>query len=442
MQQNSTSDIPTADAKHRSMSASEGTAGPPSRRGILRSALALGAATPLAACTTLNMEPTGGEATGNPGQPERLATTSAHSLFTLPEDHKWHAAGIYNGGLLEEWHYWTGYVTDQDTGEELGLFYNVFNEGVSPGQTQRRFFFSLGNLKTHDFVWTERTLPGPLTATAPPGSDSLNDFLYSAQGENTSFTTIHRAKADIWSLRFTSVTTNTHAKINMNVELRTHTPYGYISMTPYGVENENTPWTGQADPQTMSSLSYYYGAPKQNITGTITIGNRTRRISGSMWFEHQWGNFSIAKFPWVAAYVWSALQFNDGSIFTYRQWYDQKNKPLLNIGRYVYATPSGGPSYGFGEAVQFEPLKTWKSPVSGRNYPVYARLRTPYGTWYYTPIFESYEMPFGYPPYGTGGHTIYEGASWIRKDSLTGPIIGKAFLELPNSLTETFPVLS
>ncbi|MEU1375429.1 lipocalin-like domain-containing protein [Streptomyces triculaminicus] len=375
------------------------------------------------------------------GSAQRLETTSAHALYTLPADHRWHAGGIYDTGELEEWHYWTGYVTDQATGDEYGLFYNVFHEGVSPGQFQHRPYFSLGNLKTHQFVWTAGTLTAPLSATAPPQSTSRDDFQYSVSQSGTSFTTTYRAQADAWNLRFTSPAKSGGGTITMDLRAKTRTPYGYTPMTPYGVENENTPWTGKGDPQTMRSLSYYYGSPKQDVSGTIKVGSSTLNVSGSLWYEHQWGNFLVSKQPWGTAYIWSAIQFDNGSIFTFRQWYDQQNKPLLNIGRYMYGTPNANPEYGFGEAVVFEPLQTWKSSVTGRNYPVYARLTTPYGTWYYTPIFESYEMPIGYEPYGTSGITLYEGASYVRKDSLNGEIIGKAFLELPNTLTKTFGAL-
>ncbi|MFD4564831.1 lipocalin-like domain-containing protein [Streptomyces sp. NPDC058467] len=417
----------------------------PSRRRVLFSGLAVAAAAPLAGCTSVTAEDeASGQASGAAlrASNDRLATSSAQALYTLPQDHKWHGGPFYDTGELEEWHYWTGYVTDKDTGEEFGLFYNLFHEGVSPGKYQYRPYFSLGNLKTHDFVWSANTLTSPLTATAPPQSTSPDDFQYSTSQNGTTFTTVYRASPDTWNLHFKSQAKNVNQPITMDLETKTQSSYGYTPMTPFGVENENAPWQGKADPQTMRSLSYYYGAPKQNVTGTVTIGNQTRHLTGSLWMEHQWGNFLVSKQPWGTAYVWSAIQFNDGSIFTFRQWYDQQNKPLLNIGRYMHATPNANPEYGFGEAVQWVPLQTWKSTASGRNYPVYARLSTPYGTWYYTPIFESYEMPTGYKPYGTNGITLYEGASWIRKDSLNGPIIGKAFLELPNSLTKNFPELS
>ena len=72
--------------------------------------------------------------------------------------------------------------------------------------------------------------------------------------------------------------------------------------------------------------------------------------------------------------IYSPLQFDDGSIFTFRQWYSQNGQPLLNLNRYSYSTPDNHTTYGFGEGFEYTPLKTWTSPVTHRNYPV---LRAP-----------------------------------------------------------------
>jgi hypothetical protein len=73
----------------------------------------------------------------------------------------------------------------------------------------------------------------------------------------------------------------------------------------------------------------------------------------------------------AGAYIYSPLQFDDGSIFTFRQWYNQNGQPLLNLNRYSYSTPV-----------------------------------------------------------------------LVHTGSLTGPVAGKAFLELPSQLTATFPSIS
>ena len=76
----------------------------------------------------------------------------------------------------------------------------------------------------------------------------------------------------------------------------------------------------------------------------------------------------MAQMPWAGAYIYSPLQFDDGSIFTFRQWYNQDDQPLLNLNRYSYSTPDNHTTYGFGEGFEDTPLTTWTLPVTHRNY--------------------------------------------------------------------------
>ena len=374
---------------------------------------------------------------GGPQQNGRIETVSGHSPFTLPRDHKFHGGGIYDTGDLEEWHYWTGFFKDDQTGEEFGLFYCWFHAGTAPRDSLSS---SIGNLNTKEFVWLAKGLPD-LVADAPAGSNSADDFQYTCGTPNaeTYCRTIYRAAADTWSIQCRTVATSPAVRYEMDLKLHTTTPYGYLLVTPTGMEMENTPWTGKSDAEIMRSVSYYYAGPKTAAKGTITVGGRVRRVTGSLWFEHQWGNFAFAKMPWASAYVWSAWQFDDGSIFTFRQWTDAQGKSLLDLGRHSYSKPDGTTTYGYGASVVWEGLKTWKSPVSGHVFPTQGRVTSPYGTWYYTAVFNPYEMPRGFKPYGEGGSTLFEGPVWIRRDSLEGPIIGRAYLELPNDLTKVFP---
>ena len=400
------------------------------RRAVLGGGLALAGAGPLAALTASAAQAAPTPASGGRS---RIQTRSAHSVYTLPEDHQWHGGGIYETGFLQEWHYWTGFFTDIDTHEQFGIFYNLFYNANGPGKFAVSVFFSLLSLDHDDIVWTVQPITSPLTATAPPGSTSPSDFLYAGNSANTRYQTIYRADPDTWSLRFHSIAGNVPQTIDLSLDLHPRTPYGYFPITQFGMENENQPFNGApADPTTMYSVSYYYGGPKTDTAGTVTIGNKVHRLKGSLWFEHQWGNFLFSVMPWAGTYIWSALQFDDGSIFTFRQWYDQHDKPLLNLNRYSYSTPDNHTTYGFGEAFEYTPLKTWHSPVTGHNYPNYGRLMTPFGTWYYSPVFQNYEIP-------AGASSIWEAPVLVHTGSLTGPVVGKAFLELPGTLTATFP---
>ena len=93
------------------------------RRGIVGRALATGAGAALTApgaplgATAQSATPVSSDETST------IETVSAQALYTLPCDHRWHRGPFYATGEYWEWHYWTAFVTDVDTGEEWGLFY-------------------------------------------------------------------------------------------------------------------------------------------------------------------------------------------------------------------------------------------------------------------------------------------------------------------------------
>ena len=312
----------------------------------------------------------------------RSRDVSGHALYHLPQDHKWHTGGIFDTGQVQEWHYWTGFFTDDDTGEEFGIFYNITNNPSAPGGPsvwQQGVSFSFGDFAKQKLIWSHQpTDVGSLQARRPRHSTSRDDFLYHAEGEDVEFTTVYRAEPDTWHFRFKGVAANNgNSPIAMDMVNKAQSPYGYMPVGLAGFENQNIPWNGQnLDPATLYSLSYYYTGPISKSKGTVTIGGKTRHLTGTIWFEHQWGNYNSGQEPWTTAYTWGALTFNNGNVFTWRQWYGAPNgsaplQPILDIGRNSFGTPNGTPdgslTFHVGNNAEWKPLKTWKSPVSGRN---------------------------------------------------------------------------
>ena len=104
-----------------------------------------------------------------------LQRLSGHALYLLPQDHKWHTGGIFDSGQVQEWHYWTGFFTDDDTGEEFGIFYNITNNPSAPGGPslwQQGVSFSFGDFAKQKLIWSHQlTAVGSLQATRPPALD-------------------------------------------------------------------------------------------------------------------------------------------------------------------------------------------------------------------------------------------------------------------------------
>ena len=186
-------------------------------------------------------------------------------------------------------------------------------------------------------------------------------------------------------------------------------PYGYMPVGLAGFENQNIPWNGQnLDPATLYSLSYYYTGPISKSKGTVTIGGKTRHLTGTIWFEHQWGNYNSGQEPWTTAYTWGALTFNNGNVFTWRQWYGAPNgsaplEPIFDIGRNSFGTPNGTPDGSLTFHVgnnAVESVENLEIARERRNIATRVRLTSAFGTWYLTNVFDNYEMLWGYPPTG------------------------------------------
>ncbi|MFM9128422.1 MAG: lipocalin-like domain-containing protein, partial [Candidatus Limnocylindrus sp.] len=65
-------------------------------------------------------------------------------------------------------------------------------------------------------------------------------------------------------------------------------------------------WVAFAD----AGGSYYYSRTRMPTAGTLSIGGETLTVTGSSWFDHQWGDFiAIGGGGWD----WFALNLSDGS---------------------------------------------------------------------------------------------------------------------------------
>jgi hypothetical protein len=81
-------------------------------------------------------------------------------------------------------------------------------------------------------------------------------------------------------------------------------------------------------------------------------------------------------------------------------------------------------TYGYGRDLTYEVLETWVSPRTGRQYGLYALLRTPIGTFHVSPIVADQEIAIA----GLSA-PLWEGALVVRRDSSDGPVVGRMYME-------------
>ncbi len=109
--------------------------------------------------------------------------------------------------------------------------------------------------------------------------------------------------------------------------------------------------------------SYYYSRTRMSAAGVIKIGDKTEKVTGISWFDHQWGDFSVGLLKWE----WFSLQLDDGAdVMIYQLRDKETNEPVLYSGSIS--------KHGKTEtllATDFEviPGKKWVSNQSNIAYP-------------------------------------------------------------------------
>ena len=100
-----------------------------------------------------------------------------------------------------------------------------------------------------------------------------------------------------------------------------------------------------------AEASYYYSRPQLNVVGKLN----GKDVEGMAWLDHEWSSAYMA--PEASGWDWCGINFLDGGSLMAFQMRSQK-------GGIHYAPPG----------VSFKPLRTWKSPRTGVEYPVEMRV--------------------------------------------------------------------
>jgi predicted secreted hydrolase len=146
--------------------------------------------------------------------------------------------------------------------------------------------------------------------------------------------------------------------------------------------------------------SYYYSRPQLGVVGRLD----GKPVGGTAWLDHEWSSAYMA--PEAAGWDWAGINFLDGSSLMGFRMRDK-------AGGTHYAPPG----------ISMKPLRVWKSPRTGVEYPVSMQLSYPGGDLRLEPLMDDQELD---ARVSTG--TIYwEGA--VRA-SRAGREVGRGYLEL------------
>jgi len=142
--------------------------------------------------------------------------------------------------------------------------------------------------------------------------------------------------------------------------------------------------------------SYYYSRPQLNVVGKVN----GKEVSGTAWLDHEWSSATLA--PEAAGWDWAGINlFDGGSRMAFRM---RERK-----GGVHYAPPN----------TNFQPLRVWRSPRTGVEYPVAMQVND----LRLEPLMDDQELDSR----ASTGTIYWEGAVRAFKDSAE---VGRGYLEL------------
>ncbi|MDW8467623.1 MAG: lipocalin family protein [Burkholderiales bacterium] len=142
---------------------------------------------------------------------------------------------------------------------------------------------------------------------------------------------------------------------------------------------------GRARPQ---EASYYYSVPQLRVAGTLERGRGRETVRGIAWYDHEWSSRYMA--PEAEGWDWIGLDLDDGGALM-----ACRMRARDGTMHYAGATLAGAAAAGRAFApseVSFAPLRRWRSPRTGTEYPVAMRVRVGAREWLLEPLMDDQEL--------------------------------------------------
>ncbi len=169
--------------------------------------------------------------------------------------------------------------------------------------------------------------------------------------------------------------------------------------------------------------SFYYSRPKMNATGTLVIDGEARRVTGSFWFDRQWGVYLVN--PWQQ-WDWFSVRLDDGANIMLFVFPDETSSQAAG----TYIPPVGEPVTLAGDDFVITPTNWWTSPHTGITYPVAWTVQLiPQGlTLAVTAVSEDQELDAR----ASSLNIYWEGLCTVTSGSPGDHASGSAYVELAN----------
>ena len=340
---------------------------------------------------------------------------------------------------LTEWWYYTGHLRSADN-RRFGFEYVIFRaeRGAFPtswvshlaitDETNDRFFYGQ-RLEVGPGVDRALTATTGASTTPPPGFDLAIAGLDPSQPA-----TAPGFPRTPWTMVDSDGTDELRAELTPDEAALAGSPGGLgldldlVSTKPAALHDRDG-WIDFGP----AGGSYYYSRTSMTATGTITVDGEPVAVTGSGWFDHQWGDFiSVGGGGWD----WFAVNLEDGTDLTLSLVRDVDGSYPLIYGTLV--ADDGKVTHLDRDDFAVEVTDHWTSPLTGADYPAGWTIEVPGDdlVMRLRPTVAAQELDTR----ATTGVVYWEGSQRVEAVRAGTPQGGEAYVELTGYAPATVPV--
>lgn len=167
------------------------------------------------------------------------------------------------------------------------------------------------------------------------------------------------------------------------------------------------------------AASYYYSEPQLRVRGEIGRDGRRDAVTGEAWLDHEWSSEPLE--PGAVGWDWVGLNIAGGGALMAFRIRDGRGGVRHAGG--TLRTPAGTTRALAPTEIVFTPLRHWRSPRTGIDYPVEWQLQAGTFDARLEPLMDDQESDSR----ATTGAIYWEGAVRARA---AGRVIARGYLEL------------
>ena len=316
--------------------------------------------------------------------PEATATPAP---ITFPSDELAHDSRL-------EWWYHSGHIRSESS-KEFGFHFVVFKADDGLGEPNLVAQLGLVDVETGEHYDVSRAEAGMRSVGDGPLDVGIANWVYSVEERSGNH-------------QFSAVTDD----LSLSLQLE--------ATTPVMLHNE-IGWL-----PTEAGATYYYTWPRQSAVGELIINGEKFEVTGTGWFDHQWGDFFVLGKP--AGWQWFAMQLDDGGSLMITQSRGIDGKIAETYGTYMSVEGDVRHLEHDADGIDLAVIGEWTSPETGGTYPSgWSLVVESLGLdVIIDPVANDQEVQGGLP----AASTYWEGKAWIGGLQNGLPIGGDAYVEL------------